>query len=172
MTVSEHPFSRTYITRHTFLYLVFTVFANHVAGQPPVKRMLRSPVIWHSGKRPWNTELKLSFIFRTFVFSTTIPHFWIMVTKVTGLKHVLSHWQIINFFFFLQLNRCISVQYRQQSINIIPLINKVTTLWIFIFQNGKKHTSCSAAYLLLGYCWLLQRKIKDFINPTLETNKY
>jgi len=67
MMVSEralsvgHPFSRTHSTRHTLLYLVFTVLANHVAGQPSVKRMLRFPVIWHRGERPWNTKSKLSF---------------------------------------------------------------------------------------------------------------
>lgn len=94
-------FMYTYITRHTFLYLVFTVFANHVAGQPSVKRMLRFPVIWHRGKRPWNIKLKLFFLFffSTSVFITTVPHFWTTVTKVTALKHV-SHWQIINRFFY------------------------------------------------------------------------
>lgn len=47
-----------------FLYLVFTVLANHVASQPSMKRMLRLPVIWHRRKRSWNTKMKLSFYFQ------------------------------------------------------------------------------------------------------------
>lgn len=51
-------------THHAFLYLVFTVLANHVASQPSMKRMLRLPVIWHRRKRSWNTKMKLSFYFQ------------------------------------------------------------------------------------------------------------
>lgn len=37
-------------TGYVHLYLVFTVFANHVTGQSPMERMLRFPVICHRGK--------------------------------------------------------------------------------------------------------------------------
>lgn len=43
------------------IYLVFTVFADHVTRQPSMERMLRFPVIGRGVRWPWNTEHVLSY---------------------------------------------------------------------------------------------------------------
>lgn len=112
------------------------------------------------GRDPGTQNWNCPFIFKTSMFITVIPPSWPTAAKVTALKHILSHWQIISG--ILQLKgKCNSVQHRVNT----PWLN----IWISGWQQKKTHTSCSAGYLLLDYFWLLQRKIKDTLTPPQET---
>lgn len=88
------------IKYYLFSHLVLTVFADHVAGQPSMERVLRFPVVGHRGKRSCKTKILLG---SSIHFHHSNPTLLPCSNKINASKaHFLSQWlRIYLSFWFL-----------------------------------------------------------------------